>query len=58
MTACRNPKIRRAPPNVTSWTVRDWPGSKRTAEPAGTSRRMPRASSRGKASAGFTSKKW
>lgn len=35
-----------------------WPGSKRTAVPAATSRRIPRARSRSKRSAGLVSKKW
>ena len=42
----------RLPAKATSRTSRVWPGSKRTAVPAGMSRRKPRAAARSKLSAG------
>ena len=42
----------------TSVTSRVWPGSKRTAVPAGMSSRMPRAAARSKRSAALVSAKW
>ncbi len=41
MTLPWKPNTRRAPASATSSTVRDWPGSKRTAVPAAMFRRMP-----------------
>ena len=52
------PKTTRAPAIGTSWTSRVWPGSKRTAVPAGMSSRKPRALSRSNVSAALVSKKW
>ena len=49
---------RRMPASGTSVTSRLWPGSKRTAVPAGMSRRMPRACSRSNCSAALVSRKW
>ena len=46
------------PASGISRTSRVWPGSKRTAVPAGMSSRMPRALPRSKDSSGLVSKKW
>src|SRR2546429_4027592 len=52
------PKTRRAPASSTSVTRFSSPGSKRTAVPAGTLSRIPKACARSKRSARLTSKKW
>src|SRR3954470_24411243 len=52
------PWMMRSPPIFTKVTLRDWPGSKRTADPAGMSSRKPRATARSKSSAALVSKKW
>ena len=53
-----SPKTLRAPASATRWTGLESPGSKRTAVPAGISRRKPRAACRSKDSAELTSAKW
>src|SRR5581483_8099131 len=52
------PNTRPAPPSATSVTRFSSPGSKRTAVPAGTSSRMPKARARSKRRARLASKKW
>src|SRR5690606_13956844 len=52
------PKTSPRPARRTRVTSRVWPGSKRTAVPAGMSRRKPRAAGRSKRKASLTSKKW
>ena len=53
-----NPGTVFVPPNSTSSTVFSTPGSKRTAVPAGTARRLPVAASRSNSSAGLAAAKW
>jgi hypothetical protein len=58
ITSCLNPCTVRLPASGMSRTSRVWPGSKRTAVPAGMSSRIPRALARSKDSFGLVSKKW
>src|SRR5581483_7715516 len=55
---CWKPNTRRLPANGTRLTSRVWPGSKRTAVPAGMSSRHPRAMLRSNCRAWLVSAKW